>query len=91
MSHMEQANGFTPTHTEHKVIQPTYQVKLSKKCYKKLPNRCRATAESSQMGWVDLLKTLINIVCEVNAARKKDFEKRRLTHNTLPKVEEKNV
>lgn len=43
------------------------------------------------MGWVDLVKTLINIVCQVNAAWEKDFKKRRLTHNTLPKVEKKNV
>lgn len=41
------------------------------------------------MGWVDLVKTLINIVCQVNAAWEKDFKKRRLTHNTLPKVEKK--
>lgn len=26
---MEQANGFTPTHKKHKIIQPTYQVKMS--------------------------------------------------------------
>lgn len=32
MSHMEHANGFTPTHTEHKIISyPAYQTAEGKK------------------------------------------------------------
>lgn len=59
---MEQANGFTPTHTEHTIIQPTYQVK--KYSLKKKKNDSSqlltqanqvklklSTYKPSQMGW----------------------------------------
>lgn len=35
MSHMEHANGFTPTHTEHKIISyPAYQTAEEKKVWR---------------------------------------------------------
>lgn len=51
MSHMEQAYGFTPTHTEHKIISySAYQIsenvknKNQNNYVENRKNRCRATA-----------------------------------------------